>query len=225
MPNWCDTTYKISCNETTRKVILDAIQHVEQENELHKIAYDEEKARLEKSGLASSEIYDILREKGLWWHDDVWLYHVLLELGYSKEFLENYRDNFRGYIYSYSEENEEEFVISCETAWCEAYGFRHLLLDKFKDDDPDIDIRYTAEESGMEYFLTNIPDYEGIYIVDIEWDSYDYESEESVIGIVNDRLNLNCTTIEEALDAAKKHNDTTEKDDHIWIHQFEYYED
>ena len=224
MPNWCDTHYTIYGSKDTRKTIVDAIRRVEKKSKKENAKYEKEKARLEKQGLASSEIFEKLREKNLWWHCDIWLYSILLELGYSEKFLETFHENIRGYITDY-DEGEDDLSIYCDTAWVESYGFRHLLLDKFQGDDPDIKILYTAEEPGMDYFYTNDDDYVGEYVVDIEDDSTDYESEDSVISIVNDRLNLECKTVEEAIAAANKHNEETDKYDHIWIHQFSYCND
>lgn len=225
MPNWCSTNYKILCNETTKNAILSAIRRVEQENELQNQALEAEETRLKEQDLPIDEIYSKLREKGLYRHFDIWLYYVLLELGYTETDLKNIPENIRGYIIYYDEEIPGEISLSCETAWSESAGFRHLLLSMFEDNDPDMQIYYTAEEPGLEVFCTNNPDEADTYVVDIENEELSYETAQDAINIVNDHLNLSCTTIEEAIAAADKHNDNTTGEDHIWIHGFEYYED
>lgn len=69
----------------------------------------------------------------------------------------------RGEITSMSFCADEGLILNCETAWTELTSWRHAIESAL-----DIKIYYTAEESGMGYFVYNDPSQEDVYRVEYE---------------------------------------------------------
>lgn len=65
---------------------------------------------------------------------------------------------------SYSEFNGDAVVIWTETAWVPMIQMWKLICDKYL---PGADITFTAEEPGCGVYVTNDPDLEGCYYLDI----------------------------------------------------------
>lgn len=72
----------------------------------------------------------------------------------------------RGTVETISEIEKNMFSISTETDWTPAVKMWQEIIDFLE---YDIYIRYVAEESGNDVFLTNIKDYVGYYRID--WSS------------------------------------------------------
>ena len=225
MPNWCDTDYKIHADKNTRTTILSAYNKLHDRQLEKRNLYDTEIKKLMDAGKDRGEAAKELEKRGIKWVSaDVWLYYLLLELGFTEEQLEKMDGNMRGYVYSIEDDDDEEVLhLGCETAWSESDGFRHALQEKFRKDDEDtVDILYTAVEPGCEVFITNDPDYDGLFHVDIEGGECSIENADDTKGIIEEHLGKTFGTLDEALKAADEYD---KDDNHIWVNEFGYYED
>lgn len=225
MPNWCDTDYRIRADKKTRKTILDAYNNIHYGQLKQRDLYDAEIKKLTDAGKDYGEAVKELERCNIKWVPSaVWLYNFLLELGFTEDQLEKMEGNMRGYVYSIEEDDDDGVLrLGCDTAWSEADAFRHALLEKFREDDEDtVEVLYTAVEPGCGVFITNDPDFEGLYHVDIEEGECSVENADDTKRIIEEHLEKTFGTLDEALKAADEYD---EEYNHIWVNEFEYYED
>lgn len=221
MPNWCSTTYEIRGKADDLLKIESAIKAAERENLSMREQYNRREAELKAQGLDNAAVMDRLRSEGTVWRTaDISLLHLLRTLGLPPDEAPEY--NCRGSIIDHSI-SDGCLTLSCETAWCETYGFRHTLQELV----PGLEVLYTAVETGCGVYCTNDPSVAGQ--VDVELGGIPgtaddlqecFENEEKALKAISDFAGKPFTTVTEVREWVDAQGD----DAYLCWGVFEFYE-
>lgn len=154
-----------------------------------------------------------------------WIGHFIQDIGKDPETID-----CRGWIQDYHfDEDDKILELYCETAWNEKSAWRHFITSTY----PDTQVYYTAEEPGMELYLTNDPSFEYWYKLEVEYydgGEYEFKTAEELLRevckIVGCEVPIFCdddTAYILALEIAEDFNNEHEDEDvYIYVHEFQF---
>lgn len=124
----------------------------------------------------------------------------------------------RGTLVEYNLD-EEELLITTETAWCPMIQMWIKILEKYS---PTSSLVFDAEEPGNEIYVTNDDYYRGLYYIDSCRDDYDFDREANE-DIVRELIQKLCNTEETDIEVLMEIFKQSEQED-IWIHEWDMVE-
>lgn len=150
-----------------------------------------------------------------------WLGHFVTDFGGDSSKIYS-----RGWINGY-DYNEDDRILTlyCETAWTECNEWRHFIISKCED----LTISFIAEESGNDYYVTNIPDYEFPFVVETDDEHFDLRDASQVLATVCEYSECEVPDCDDefemAMRLADEYNEKHKDDDkYVFVNRFTYYD-
>lgn len=137
----------------------------------------------------------------------------------------------RGWVdsYEYNEENKE-LTLYCSTAWAECNEWREFIESKFEG----LCIFYSAEEPGLDYYVTNIEDFAYPYTMETEEGHDDFSSPLDLLKAVCRECDMQMPECREEdafalagtmAEAFNEQQENRDSDRYVYIHKYDYIED